>query len=71
MQYVSTELATTEGREALQTRLERAAKKVCGPINVRDAGSLRNMSRNKQCYDQALQAAASQIGFDQVAAIGD
>ena len=71
VQYLPSDLATEEGRKILHSRIERAAKKVCGPTNLRDAGGLRNMSRNRQCYDQALQAASSQIGFDQVAVIGD
>jgi len=71
VQYLPSDLATAEGREILHSRLRQAAKKVCGPTNLRDAGGLRNMSRNRQCYDQALQAAASQIGFDQVAVISN
>jgi UrcA family protein len=71
VQYLPSDLATAEGREILHSRLRQAAKKVCGPTNLRDAGGLREMSRNRQCYDQAFQAASSQIGFDQVAVISD
>ena len=70
VQYLSSDIATDEGRADLQRRISRAAKYVCGPLSPRAAGGLRMASRNKRCYDETVQAAASQIGHQQVAASG-
>ena len=70
VQYLSTDIATDEGRANLQRRISVAAKSVCGPLGAHAAGGLRMASRNKQCYDEAVQAAESQIGLEQFAASG-
>lgn len=70
VQYLSSDIATDEGRADLQRRISRAAKYVCGPLSSHAAGGLRMASRNKRCYDEAVQAAESQIGHRQFAASG-
>ena len=70
LQYAPADLATEEGRSNLNRRIAKAARDVCGPLDRLQAGGLGNMTRNRQCYKQAKQAAFSQIGFDQVVAIG-
>ena len=68
LQYSASELATEEGRIDLQHRISRAARKVCGRP---ERGNLNMASRINACYKEAQQAAMSQIGFDQVAVVGD
>ena len=70
VQYLSSDIVTDEGRANLQRRISVAAKSVCGPLSLHAAGGVRMVSRNKQCYDEAVQAAESQIGHEQFAAIG-
>ena len=70
VQYQSGDIATDEGRAELQRRISIAAKSVCGPLGAHAAGGLRMASRNKRCYDEAVQAAVSQIGHRQFAASG-
>jgi UrcA family protein len=70
VQYLSGDITTDEGRVDLQRRISIAAKSVCGPLGARAAGGLRMASRNKRCYDEAVQAALSQIGHRQIAASG-
>ena len=68
LQYSASELATEEGRIDLQHRVARAARKVCGRP---ERGNLNMASQINACYEEATQAAMSQIGFDQVAVIGN
>ena len=68
VQYLSTELATEEGRAALQRRIASAAREVCGPSSLHEAGSLKLATRNRECYRDSLAAANSQIESGQYAA---
>ena len=68
--YYSAELGDAEGLASLHARIRSAAREVCGPTGLRQAGSLSMSSRNRQCYEDAVDAAVSQIGSGQLAAIG-
>ena len=67
--YKRSELATDEGRAAVERRLRHAAEGVCGSTDLRIAGSLSAVADRQQCAKQAVDRAMSQIGADQVATI--
>ena len=64
--YHASDLATDEGRADLYGKIKRAAKAVCGPTGARDAGGLSLASRNRECYDSAIEAALSQVDTGQM-----
>ena len=66
--YADLDLSKSEGIEALHRRISNAARKVCGPSDYRQAGSLRISARNKACYDDAVSEGISQIDSAQMAA---
>lgn len=68
--YLTSELGSEEGRQALNRRISRAAKSVCGSSNSRQAGGLRLASRNKRCYEEAMQIAMGQAEANQIADSG-
>ena len=61
VEYDQMELATEEGREAVEFRISKAAREVCGPSSVKEAGDLEFATRNRQCYRDAVSAAHSQL----------
>ncbi len=69
--YAARDLVSDEGRAALYSKIRHAARSVCGPTNLREAGSLRIMSRNQQCYNSAVEAAVSQVEARQVAILSN
>ena len=54
-------LTTAKGKQVLQSRLKRAARKVCGSLVIRTAGSLGNARSNRACYDNAIARAMESI----------
>ncbi|MCB1697410.1 MAG: UrcA family protein [Pseudomonadales bacterium] len=69
IRYIPADLGTEDSRAILQNRIRRAAERVCGPTNYRKAGSLAMASRNRKCVNDALEAAAIQLGESRVAAL--
>lgn len=67
--FKQSELATAEGREAVEKRVRNAAENVCGPTDYRIAGSLSRSAKNKECQSQAVAQAMTQITNDSVASI--
>ena len=65
--FKRSELASTEGREAVEARIRDAAKEVCGPTDYHRAGGLHGVKKSKECYHRAVSKAMRQIGADQVA----
>ena len=65
--YSKAELQTSDGRAVLERKIERAAEQVCGPQGLYEAGSLSRAAKNRDCFDQAVNDAMSQIGADQLA----
>ena len=55
------DLATTQGQQVLHARVKRAAKSVCGPQDMRIAGSLQNARRNKACFDTSYSNAMTSV----------
>ncbi|MEP4145822.1 MAG: UrcA family protein [Halioglobus sp.] len=67
--FKQSELATAEGREAVEQRVRKAAENVCGPSDYRIVGSLSRSAKNKECQSQAVAQAMTQITNDSVASI--
>lgn len=67
--YTGSDLATDSGRANLYGKIKRAAKQVCGPTDPRQAGGLKLASRNRDCYDSAMEAAISQVETGQLASL--
>ena len=64
--YVSAELNTREGAEALYTRIKRAAKLVCHQPNIRELSEYRLY---QQCYDRAVDAAVARVHSTELTAL--
>lgn len=62
-------LASDAGIAALYQRLQRAAETVCGPQDLRNAGSITALRMNKNCYADALDRAVAGIGHEALAAL--
>ena len=67
--YSQAELATDGGRDTLYSKIRNAAQEVCGPTGLRETGSLSISVRNRKCYQEAVDAAVSQVESGQVASI--
>ena len=67
--YADLDLSSDEGMTVLYQRLRGAAKKVCGPLNYRQAGSLTLMRLNRQCYQSALDKAVQKMNIAGLEAI--
>ncbi len=52
--YDDLDLSHARGREVLQYRISAAARKVCGSSQRSDAGSLAQASKNRNCYNGAM-----------------
>ena len=55
-------LTTEAGIDMLYKRLQHAAEVVCGPQDLRSAGSVTALRQNKKCYSEALDRAVADIG---------
>ena len=51
------DLSTTSGQQLLQSKIKRTAKRICGPVGVRAAGSLAQARANKRCIEKSMQQA--------------
>lgn len=69
--YIGSDLNTDEGRAGLYNKIKRAARQVCGPTGAREAGGVRYASRNRQCYEDAMEAALSQVETGQLASLAN
>ena len=67
--FSPSELATVEGRAAVEHRIREAAEDVCGPMDYHRAGGLSGVADSKACYNQAVDQAMSRIDAGQVASI--
>ena len=65
--YADLDLSTAKAREALEHRLTRAARNVCGSPFRASTGSLSQAFENKQCADNAVAAAMRDISESDVA----
>jgi UrcA family protein len=49
------------GAQSLYRRIQQAAKRVCGVESLKVAGNLRQLSQQKNCYRDALDATVAKI----------
>lgn len=54
-------VATEKGRAELERQVRRAAGRVCGPRNLREAGSLTAMRHNRSCFNAAVAKAMESV----------
>lgn len=64
-------LSSEAGVAALYKRLQRAAETVCGPQDLRAAGSMTALRMNKTCYAETLDRAVASIAHDALGALHD
>ena len=69
--YADLNLTSTAGLETFQRRVSKAARHVCGSANLREAGSLRQVSEIKNCQERAMSEAMSQISSRQLASVAE
>ncbi|MEH6517046.1 MAG: UrcA family protein [Halioglobus sp.] len=69
VQYHAADLATEEGVLELHSQIKIAAKHLCGSTSLHKAGSLSAATRNRQCSQEAMDVAISQVGSSQLAAL--
>ena len=67
--YADLDLNNASARESLQYRISSAAEKVCGSVNRSSAGSLAQASKNRSCYNSAMDEAMRNLGDGQVAIV--
>ena len=65
------DLATVDGQRIMESRVKRAAKQVCGPQDMKIAGSLENARRNRACFDEAFTNAVSSVDLTYATAYVD
>jgi UrcA family protein len=59
--YGDLDLSAAAGRDALASRVEGAARLVCGPLNLKLAGSLADYADNRSCFNHAVTRAMGQV----------
>ncbi len=62
-------IATAAGFQTLGFRVQFAAEKVCGPDDLRRAGSLQRARLNRECARAAYDEAMSQVGGSSLASV--
>ena len=55
------DLTQVDEQKIMEARLKRAAKQVCGSQDVRTAGSLENVRKNKACFNDAFTNAVDSV----------
>lgn len=65
--YADLNLNTDKGMRTLRQRIEAAAAQVCGPTDIRRAGSLRASFDARQCREDAVESALGQVTAGKVA----
>jgi UrcA family protein len=55
------DLNVEAGAQSLYRRIQQAAKRVCGVESLKVAGNLRQLSQQKNCYRDALDATVAKI----------
>ena len=59
--YTVSELETETGRAQIKRQVKRAARRLCGPVDIRQAGSLKHGSVNKACFNNAVDNAMERV----------
>ncbi|MCA9018118.1 MAG: UrcA family protein [Pseudomonadales bacterium] len=56
-------LDSRAGQQIAYVQLQRAARKVCGSTQLREAGSLSSVKEAKSCYSETLDSAVENLGI--------
>ena len=67
--YADLDMSDPQGKEILELRISRAARNVCGSPSIREVGSLRRATENKECYDSAVANAETQASAAQMVVV--
>ena len=67
--YADLDLNNADARQTLNFRISSAAEKVCGSLNRSSAGSLAQASKNRSCYNSAMDEAMRNLSAGQVAVV--
>ena len=57
--YSGYDLRTAAGKQLIERKIKQAAQEVCGASNYTESRSLKQLTRNKACYEDAVQNAMS------------
>ena len=55
--YSGYDLRTTAGKQMIESKIKQAAQEICGSTNYTQSRSLKQVSHNKACYNDAVQDA--------------
>ena len=67
--YADLDLNKASARESLNFRISSAAEKVCGSKNRSSVSSLAQASKNRSCYNNAMEEAMRNLSNGQVAVV--
>ena len=67
--YSDLNVVKEAGAQALYRRLQQASKRVCGVESVQNAGGIRIMSEQRDCYRDAMNKAVARIDNPTLTAI--
>jgi UrcA family protein len=67
--YADLDLNNAEARKTLNFRISRAAEKVCGSVSRRSVGSLAQASKNRSCYNSAMDEAMRNLSDGQISVV--
>ena len=62
VRYNGYHLNSQEGKAIVERKIRKAAHKICGPTSYSELRSLRQLSANRACYDEAVENAS--IGLE-------
>ena len=67
--YSDLNVVKENGAEALYRRLQQASKRVCGVQSIQNAGGIRMVAEQRDCYQSALNEAVAKIDSPTLTAI--
>ena len=67
--YSDLNVVKENGAEALYRRLQQASKRVCGVQSIQNAGGIRMVAEQRDCYQSALTEAVAKIDNPTLTAI--
>jgi len=57
IEYSAYDVKSTEGRDAVVSKIRRVASQICGPTRYGELKSLKRIALNRTCYDEAVENA--------------
>ena len=59
--YLASDLNSASGKAQIESQVRKAARKVCGAVTLRRAGSLQVFSQSRACYKESVDRALSSL----------